>query len=150
MVAKITAVLTVVAMVNGDLDMQTGSTTIVLRSERMGPPRAQASDRVGGDRLHIAETVAALASFWLPSLERMTWRQRLDLLEVIDAELAGGHPGDKTYEEISRKFVLRLLERTGDLSISCREQALIYLNSSLDTHRIAAQIWLSEHHGKPS
>jgi len=106
----------------------------------MGPSRAKGGDRVGGDRLHIAETVAALASFWLPSLERMTWRQRLDLLEVIDAELAGGHPGDKTYEEISRKFVLRLLERTG-------EQALIYLNSSLESHRAAAETWLSEHHG---
>lgn len=141
---------TVMAFINGDFDMQTGSTTIVLRSERMGPPRAKGSDRVGGDRLHIAETVAALASFWLPSLERMTWRQRLDLLEVIDAELAGCHPGDKTYEEISRKFVLRLLERTGELSISCREQALIYLNSSLESHRIAAETWLSEHHGKPS
>ncbi len=145
-----TTVLAVVAVMNGDIDMQTGSTANILGSERMGPPRAKGSDRVGGARLHIAETVSALASFWLPSLERMTWRQRLDLLEVIDAELAGGHPGDKTYEEISRKFVLRLLERTGELSISCREQALIYLNSSLDSHRSAAETWLSEHQVKPS
>lgn len=123
--------------------MQTGSVAIMSGPQRGNARLSAATDRVGGDRIHIAQTVSELARFWLPSLERMNWRQRLDLLEVIDNELASGHPGDKTYEEISRKFVRRLLDRTGALSITCREQALIYLNSSSESHRAEAETWLA-------
>jgi hypothetical protein len=93
----------------------------------------------------IARIVLKLERFWLPSMMGMSWRQRLELLEVIDQELAATYPHGGVSQDISRKLILKAIESAEPGEINCLEQAILYFNSDNDGHRRAARAWLVLH-----
>jgi hypothetical protein len=97
------------------------------------------------DRPDIALTILKLERFWLPSMIGMSWRQRLELLEAIDQELAATYPHGGVSQHISRHLILKAIENVQGGDITCLEQAILYFNSDRAAHRRAAQVWLVVH-----
>lgn len=84
---------------------------------------------------------ASLAS-WIPLLTGLTWPQRLVVLEHIDDQLLQEF-GAEASRPISQSFAADLIGHLRVPALTCREQALIYLNSGDAAHVDAARAFLS-------
>jgi hypothetical protein len=95
------------------------------------------------ERIPDADRLSAdLARFWLLSLSRLDWRERLELLEKIDEEIRVVCHFEDIHRQVSQKFTAKMIEGLKGGGITCLEQAYIYLNSAVEVHRNAARAWL--------
>lgn len=94
---------------------------------------------------HMTERSLAEQVFrtWRLPMARLDWKKRLDLLVEIDRLLRESHP-PALARTVSRDLTARLVEGMGGDTIGSVEQAWIYLNSSDETHRRLAGLWLAE------
>lgn len=83
----------------------------------------------------------SLAS-WIPLLVGLSWPQRLVVLEYIDGQLLQEF-GQERSRHLSQSFAADLIDRLRMPPITCREQALIYLNSDDAAHVEAGQGFLN-------
>jgi hypothetical protein len=83
----------------------------------------------------------ASLSCWFPLLVRLTWPQRLVVVEYVDDQLRREFGPDLS-RYISQTFSAGLIDYLRTPRLTCREQALIYLNSDDPAHMRAARAFL--------
>jgi hypothetical protein len=89
----------------------------------------------------IPTVVSDLLGLWLPTFAKLGWKQRLELLEQIDTQLAEDIADLEECRRVSELFTSELLRNIPLELVNSKEQAFIYLNSETDGHRQAARVW---------
>ena len=79
-----------------------------------------------------------LVDRWSAALARRDWPERLQLLSDIHEKLREDVDSIETYADLSPRFIASLVDRLGDIEVTCAEQAHVYANSGRSDHREAA------------
>jgi hypothetical protein len=83
-----------------------------------------------------------LMSLWKAPFSRLDWAGRFTLLEEIDEEISTLTPASMSAQEISSALTEGLINELQPTTVTCLEQAYIYLNSADRQHRDSARLWL--------
>jgi hypothetical protein len=100
-------------------------------------------NRIRGAQIPVdpAKVVQDLVYFFLPYFMKASWRERLNLLENIDAQISHDFVKEELCRRISQNFTFEIIKRLAIDVVTCKEQAFILLNSSNVRHHEAARAW---------
>ena len=110
----------------------------VVETMTMKISSSRSKDQTPDARRHAEE----LARFWLLPLTKLSWPERLEVLEKIDDEIGAIFTTPESHRKTSREFTARMVRDLGVGTVTCVEQAYVYLNSADDVHVNAARMWL--------
>lgn len=96
------------------------------------------------DKSYPASQGAALATLWLPKLAKLSWAERLAMLDRIHEQVQDEYKDLTLYCEVFPIFVSQIVDALGNGPVTSREQAHIYANSAKESHRRAAGQWLAK------
>jgi len=89
----------------------------------------------------ITPFVMDLLSTWLPIFIPLNWKERVELLRQIRAQLSAYIGDDHKCRRISQLFTLEILKRIVVGPLDCEDQASMFLYSGDIRHRQAARAW---------